>query len=278
MFKIGATSSLLVLLMSFVASPVFAMDDAPSTCNNRYDGAITAMIIISDGQTYDPIADPNLTIQIENDKTYSVEFTIHTDSVSSQGNSDAGTTWYHFSGYGYWSGRCVSDAGPDTDITITTELNHPANLAPETTQAVSWATFTSDALTYNVEWVNPAPTQTVSTPPTDLAAKAVSSSKINLSWSAPQDDGGSEITDYTIERSNDHGATWSTISDTASTTYSDTGLASNTSYSYRVSAINSIGTSDPSNVASAKTYLIYLPIGAITLGTDTQALQFSLGH
>ncbi|HYL67470.1 MAG TPA: fibronectin type III domain-containing protein [Nitrosopumilaceae archaeon] len=93
-------------------------------------------------------------------------------------------------------------------------------------------------------------------PPTSLAATAVSSSQINLSWTAPSNNGGSAITGYKIERSNNTGTTWSTIqSNTAntSTTYSDTGLTASTTYTYRVSAINSVGTSSPSNTSSATT-------------------------
>ncbi len=93
-------------------------------------------------------------------------------------------------------------------------------------------------------------------PPTGLIAMANSSSQINLSWNAPASSDGSTITGYKIERSLDTGATWSTlITNTGSTAtrYSDDGLASSTVYTYRVSSINSFGTSSPSNVASAET-------------------------
>lgn len=93
-------------------------------------------------------------------------------------------------------------------------------------------------------------------PPTNLSADTASSSQINLSWSAPTNNGGSAITGYKIERSTDSGSMWSTlVANTASTstTFADTGLTANTSYTYRVSAINNIGTSNPSNTASATT-------------------------
>src|SRR5882762_6652854 len=90
-------------------------------------------------------------------------------------------------------------------------------------------------------------------PPTNLIAQAVSSSKINLSWTAPPD---LLLSGYKIERSTDSGSTWNTIvqnTGSTSTTYSDSGLAPSTTYTYRVSTINPIGTSSPSNTASATT-------------------------
>src|SRR5256886_12504620 len=92
--------------------------------------------------------------------------------------------------------------------------------------------------------------------PTGLTATAVSSSQINLSWAPPADNGGSAITGYKIERSTDGGATWTVLvvnTGSATTMYSDTGLAHTTTYTYRVSAINSIGTGSPSTNASATT-------------------------
>jgi len=92
--------------------------------------------------------------------------------------------------------------------------------------------------------------------PTGLTATTASSSQINLSWTAPSNNGGSAVTGYKIDRSNNGGSTWSTIvSNTGSigTTYSSTGLTANATYTFRVSAINVVGTSSPSNIASAKT-------------------------
>src|SRR2546426_3710263 len=92
--------------------------------------------------------------------------------------------------------------------------------------------------------------------PTGLKATTASYSSIVLSWTAPPNNGGSAITGYKIERSADGGTSWSTIAantGSTATTYSDNGLAPSTTYTYRVSAINSVGTSSPSNTASATT-------------------------
>ncbi|HYL67468.1 MAG TPA: fibronectin type III domain-containing protein [Nitrosopumilaceae archaeon] len=111
-------------------------------------------------------------------------------------------------------------------------------------------------MTFFLDPKRPSHQHTAPSAPTGLKATDVSSSQINLSWTAPSNNGGSAITGYKIERSVNGGTTWSTIqSNTAntSTIYSDTGLAASTTYVYRVSAINAIGTSSHSNTASATT-------------------------
>ena len=102
--------------------------------------------------------------------------------------------------------------------------------------------------------------------PTMLTA-IVSSSQINLSWGLPLNNGGSPITGYEIERSTNGGSTWDTIvtnSESTETTYSDTGLAASTTYMYRVSAINSAGPSQPSDIVSVTTLNTSIPNSTTT--------------
>jgi len=88
--------------------------------------------------------------------------------------------------------------------------------------------------------------------PSSLTATVASSSQIKLAWrdNANNEDG------FKIERCQGTGCTnFVQIAQAGAgiTSYSNTGLARNTVYSYRVRAYNSIGNSAYSNVASART-------------------------
>ncbi len=98
--------------------------------------------------------------------------------------------------------------------------------------------------------------QTAPGAPTGLSATARGSDEINLSWTAPDSSGGSDITGYKIESSSDAGSNWSNlVADTGNTNtaYQHAGLSPGDTRHYRVSAINSVGTSAPSNTANATT-------------------------
>ena len=97
---------------------------------------------------------------------------------------------------------------------------------------------------------------TVPGAPAALGASAYGTTAIDLSWSAPADNGGSAITGYKIEVSSDGGSNWTTrVADTdrTRTIYRHTGVPKGTTRHYRVSAINAVGTGLPSNVANAST-------------------------
>jgi hypothetical protein len=88
--------------------------------------------------------------------------------------------------------------------------------------------------------------------PTTLTAMT-GNTKMYLSWTAPTSDGGSTVTDYKAEYSSDSGNSWSTFSDEISTsTFVEvTGLTNASAYTFRVSAINDVGTGTPSDTATA---------------------------
>src|SRR5438093_1289947 len=78
---------------------------------------------------------------------------------------------------------------------------------------------------------------------------------VTLSWQAPSN-GGSPITNYKIYRSSSSGTEglYTTIGNV--TSYTNTGLPNGATYFYKVSAVNSIGSSALSNEASATTFSI----------------------
>jgi len=86
--------------------------------------------------------------------------------------------------------------------------------------------------------------------PSSLAATAASTSQINLTWT----DNSSNESGFEIQRSTDGFSTVQSFTvGTDVRTYSDTGLASGVSYSYRVRSFNDGGYSAFSNQASATT-------------------------
>jgi len=86
--------------------------------------------------------------------------------------------------------------------------------------------------------------------PTNITVIAVSPTQINIFWNAPSSDGGSPITGYKVEVKSGSGS-YSILTNTQSTTsYSHTGLTTGTAYTYKVSAINSVGTSAASSEIS----------------------------
>ncbi len=94
--------------------------------------------------------------------------------------------------------------------------------------------------------------------PTNLIAFAISTTQINLNWT----DNATNEQGFKIERKIGAGGTYSQIATVGSnvTTYSNTGLAANTAYYYRVKAYNAAGDSTYSDEAYATTSCSNLPV------------------
>lgn len=101
--------------------------------------------------------------------------------------------------------------------------------------------------------------------PVNLSVSAASTSQINLSWT-----GSTGATGYSIERSSNGGTSWTVIASTGAgtTSYQNTGLASGTSYAYRVRATGGHG-SAYSNTASATTSGTAAPAPTDSLWSST---------
>ena len=117
-----------------------------------------------------------------------------------------------------------------------------------------WIAYGKNYVGYAANYVvyNGSTPPTPPAAPTNLTAVTASSSQIDLSWT----DNADNETGFTIERCMGAGCLDFTQIATAGanvTSYSNTGLAASTSYTYRVRATNSAGVSDDSNTATAVT-------------------------
>ncbi|MGH2898492.1 MAG: LamG-like jellyroll fold domain-containing protein, partial [Solirubrobacteraceae bacterium] len=78
------------------------------------------------------------------------------------------------------------------------------------------------------------------TAPTALAVTAVSTSRLDLSWTAATDNVG--VVEHRVERCQGTNCTsWAQVGTTATTSFSNTGLAANTVYRFRVRAADAAG-------------------------------------
>jgi hypothetical protein len=113
-------------------------------------------------------------------------------------------------------------------------------------------------------------TVTIPTAPSSLVATANSSSQITINWT---DNSTNEIS-FIVERSLSSSSGFAQVATVGSnvTSYVNTGLASGTTYYYRVAATNSAGTSFYSNVANATTTtVVTIPIAPSSLVATTNS-------
>ena len=99
--------------------------------------------------------------------------------------------------------------------------------------------------------------------------------EVNLVWNAPVSNGGSAITDYVVQYSNNDGSTWTTFADGTSTSTSTTvtGLAGSELYVFRVKAVNALGDgpyTDKSASVDITSTVPDPPTGAAGTRGDTQ--------
>ncbi len=156
---------------------------------------------------------------------------------------------------GYKVARAVGTTGA---FTLLSTLGAGATSFIDTTAAAG-TQYTYEVCAYNSAGdstscagsvTTPVPTPVVPAAPTALAATATSTSQISLAWT----DNSTNETGYKLERATGTGA-YALVATlgAGATSYSDSGLAAATQYSYRVYAYNSGGNSAYSNVATAST-------------------------
>jgi hypothetical protein len=141
----------------------------------------------------------------------------------------------------------AGDTGGDYGVWTPTLGTHSLTATPYSGSGATGTAGTPLTIAFSV-------VDQVSLPPTapgGLAAAAVSSSQVNLSWT---DNSGDEA-GFRIERKTGTGGTYAQIAAVGAnvTGYADTGRSASTTYVYRVRAYNSSGDSAWSNEASVTT-------------------------
>ncbi len=168
-----------------------------------------------------------------------------------QWSADGNAPWTNVSPAHSGTDRTYSDTGLDPSTTRHYRV-YASNSVGESTSASA----TDDATTAAVTATRPGP-------PGNLSATANGRTAIDLTWDAPTNTGGADITGYRIQWSADGNAPWTNVSPAhtgTDRTYSDTGLNPSTTRYYRVYVSNSVGEStSASTPANATTDAIMAP-------------------
>lgn len=183
--------------------------------------------------------------------------------VTATPKGDYDISLYITSDCGSFSGCLSSDIGGSGDAE---EIRH--SLTAGTTYFISVDGFGGDSGDFTLTLVpsmSHAPFA-----PSDLSATPVSTTQVDLAWS---DNSGDEQ-GFRIERSLD-GFAFNEIATVGPnvTTFSDTTVFADTFFFYRVFAFNGFGSSDPSNVAVAKTPANPVPVNPVIV-VDPTSLDF----
>ena len=114
--------------------------------------------------------------------------------------------------------------------------------------------------------VNIGPEMVVPGIPMSVMAEATSHDMITVSWASPADDGGSDITGYSVQRGYmdaDNMMMWMDVDPAhmgMDMMYMDTGLMAETTYYYRVATMNSVGMGEYSDGMAMATTMMAPPM------------------
>jgi len=227
--------------------------DAAGNFSN-YSSTVTRSTL---ADTLAPTAPTNLTTSAVDADQINLSWTASTDNVSvTQYRIERcqGSTCTSFSQIATSTGTSYNNTGLSTG----TSYRYRVRAADATGNLSGYSNIANAA----------TPTDTQSpTAPTNLTATPVSGSQINLSWTASTDN--VSVTGYMVERCQGAGCSnFTQIATPTGTSYSNTGLPSQATYSYRVRARDAAGNlSDYSNTITTMT----LDVTAPTAPTNLQA-------
>ena len=120
----------------------------------------------------------------------------------------------------------------------------------------------------------PALGQSAPSKPTGLTASADSATSVSLDWDDPSD---TSITGYKVERRVGNTGTFTEVEDdtgSSTTSYTDDTVGGDTTYQYRVKAVNANGDSPASDAAEVRTPPESVWTADLTVGSE----EFSAGH
>lgn len=155
-------------------------------------------------------------------------------------SSDSGNTWDTFTATASTSlTRNITGLNASTAYIFKVAAKNLAGYGPFSSNSSAYTTTSGP---------------TVPETPTSVSAGSATTTSLQVSYTAPGNNGGSSITGYVVQYSLDNGTTWDTATaNTSSNPYTVSGLTINTSYIFRVAAKNAQGTgpfSVPSSAAS----------------------------
>jgi hypothetical protein len=218
-----------------------------------YNGLYTAYLASNSTRAYyitTPMVTPTVSYRFSNTKPITV-------MASGFVSNPAITSWKverSTTGTNGWSviATAAAAALPYVDGTVNLSTTYYYRLTGTNGQLTSATSASSlGILTYSVP---NAPTNFAATP------SATQPYQVDISWTAATvpNPGIPAVTSYILERSEDN-VTWSVVTSAISgsaTSYTDTNRALNTTYYYRLKAVNGVGTSAASTVDTATITLI----------------------
>jgi chitodextrinase len=201
----------------------------------------------SSGDTTPPSVPTSLSASAVSSSAINLTWTASTDNV--------GVTGYKIYRGGTQVGTSATNSYSDTGLTASTQYTYTVSAydaAGNNSAQSSSASATTQAASGDT---------TPPTVPTNLSASAISSSAINLTWTASTDNVG--VTGYNIYRGG------SLIATSSLTSYFNTGLTASTQYTYTVSAYDAAGNNSAQSSSASATTQASGGGGSITIGETT---------
>jgi YD repeat-containing protein len=184
------------------------------------------------GDTQPPTAPTGLGATVASSTLINLSWTASTDNVGVTGYRVERCQGASCSSFAQISSPTTTSYS-DTGLTASTSYSYRVRATDAAGNLSSYSSTVSGT-------TQSAPDTTPPTAPTALGATVVSSSQVNLSWTASTDNVG--VTGYRVERCQGASCTsFAQIGTPTTTSYSDTGLTASTSYSYRVRATDAAG-------------------------------------